>query len=203
MFTHEEIWRTIDRLAEKKGYSASGLAKLAGLDPTAFNRSKRISPNGKPRWPSTESLSKIMQVTGCSMRDLLALMGEEASAAGVSLPMLSYQDVQNGSIITANANDSFVIAIDGGGQCFAVTVDGSEMAPLFRSGAVLVADPDAKIRADDRVLLFSKQDGLKSGVVQSVQKKTWTLLVPDRDFEAVTYAEADLAWTARILWASQ
>ena len=64
MFTHEEIWQAIDHLAQRHGYSPSGLAKKAGLDPTTFNKSKRISADGKPRWPSTESISKILAVTG-------------------------------------------------------------------------------------------------------------------------------------------
>ena len=74
MFTHKEIWNAIDRLAEEKGYSASGLAKQAGLDPTTFNKSKRTSADGKPRWPSTESISKILNVTGSRLSDLEKLM---------------------------------------------------------------------------------------------------------------------------------
>ena len=49
MFTHAQIWQGLDRLAEVKGYSPSGLAKKAGLDPTSFNKSKRTSPEGKPK----------------------------------------------------------------------------------------------------------------------------------------------------------
>lgn len=74
MFTHEQIWLGLDRLAASKGYSASGLARLAGLDPTSFNKSKRHSPDGKPRWPSTESLSKVLAVTGSTMTDFIALV---------------------------------------------------------------------------------------------------------------------------------
>jgi len=70
MFTHSDIWRAIDQLAKSKGYSPSGLAKKAGLDPTSFNKSKRVSPDGKPRWPSTESISKILIATGLTMADL-------------------------------------------------------------------------------------------------------------------------------------
>ena len=77
MFTHKDIWRGIDRLASSFGYSASGLAKKAGLDPTSFNKSKRLSPDGKPRWPSTESLAKILSVTGATMSDFIALIGAE------------------------------------------------------------------------------------------------------------------------------
>lgn len=77
MFTHEDIWRGIDRLAGSFGYSPSGLAKQAGLDPTSFNKSKRISPDGKPRWPSTESISKILAVTGATLSDFISLMDAE------------------------------------------------------------------------------------------------------------------------------
>lgn len=76
MLTHEDIWRAIDRLAELNGYSPSGLAKKGGLDPTSFNKSKRFSRDGKPRWPSTESLSKVLGVTDSTLSDLLSLIGQ-------------------------------------------------------------------------------------------------------------------------------
>lgn len=78
MFTHDEIWKAIDLLAEKNGYSPSGLAKKAGLDPTTFNKSKRHSADGKPRWPSTESLSKILAVTDCTMREFFEMLEQQA-----------------------------------------------------------------------------------------------------------------------------
>ena len=76
MFTHEEIWRAIERLAERNGLSTSGLAKKAGLDATTFNRSKRISPEGKPRWPSTESLARILAATDTAMDQFLTMLNE-------------------------------------------------------------------------------------------------------------------------------
>lgn len=83
MFTHSQIWTGIDRLATSFGYSPSGLAKQAGLDPTSFNKSKRISPDGKPRWPSTESLSKVLSVTGSTMSEFISLIedGEDLPGA--------------------------------------------------------------------------------------------------------------------------
>jgi len=74
MLNHNDIWTAIDRLAASKGYSPSGLAKKAGLDPTSFNKSKRISPDGKARWPSTESISKILNATDSTMSDLVSLI---------------------------------------------------------------------------------------------------------------------------------
>ena len=86
MFTHTQIWAGIDRLAASFGFSASGLARQAGLDPTSFNKSKRISPDGKPRWPSTESISKILAVTGATMSDFISLIADENSVAPSALP---------------------------------------------------------------------------------------------------------------------
>ena len=76
MLTHDDIWIAIERLAASNGYSPSGLAKRAGLDPTSFNKSKRVSPEGKLRWPSTESLSKVLTVTDSTMSDLIALIDD-------------------------------------------------------------------------------------------------------------------------------
>jgi orotate phosphoribosyltransferase len=78
MLSHEDIWNALDRLAQAFGYSPSGLAKQAGLDPTSFNKSKRTSPDGKPRWPSTESLAKVLSVTGATMSDFISLIESEA-----------------------------------------------------------------------------------------------------------------------------
>ena len=79
MIKHKDIWQAIDRLAGDNGYSPSGLAKKAGLDSTSFNKSKRVSPDGKPRWPSTESISKILGVTGVSMGEFVKFVEANAS----------------------------------------------------------------------------------------------------------------------------
>src|ERR1700742_1588734 len=81
MLTHLQIWRAIDALAARHGMSPSGLARLAGLDPTTFNKSKRGAANGKLRWPSTESLSKVLAATGAGLDDFVALLHEGAQHA--------------------------------------------------------------------------------------------------------------------------
>ena len=58
------IWKAIENLAGAYNLSCSGLARQSGLDPTIFNKSKRWTKEGKPRWPSTHSLAKIMASTG-------------------------------------------------------------------------------------------------------------------------------------------
>ncbi len=81
MYTHSDIWRAIDRLAQEAGYSPSGLAKKAGLDPTTFNKSKRVSADGKPRWPSTESIAKILAVTGRTMTEFFGMIDQHTAPA--------------------------------------------------------------------------------------------------------------------------
>tara|TARA_Y100000590_G_scaffold470014_1_gene661332 strand:- start:34132 stop:35082 length:951 start_codon:yes stop_codon:yes gene_type:complete len=104
MFSHEEIWDGIDTLADTFGYSPSGLAKKAGLDPTSFNKSKRKSPDGKPRWPSTESLSKILNVTGITMSEFFTLMNKaEASNDAGGLAPTSPMSTQRREQIAEHA----------------------------------------------------------------------------------------------------
>jgi phage repressor protein C with HTH and peptisase S24 domain len=70
MFTHTQIWAAIDAIAENQGISVSALARKAGLDPTAFNRSKRVGRDGRAHWPSTETLSRVLTVAGMDLRAL-------------------------------------------------------------------------------------------------------------------------------------
>ncbi len=67
--THDDVWRAIEQFAMEHNMSCSGLAKCSGLDPTTFNKSKRWSKQGQPRWPSTNSISKILASTGANLED--------------------------------------------------------------------------------------------------------------------------------------
>ncbi len=78
--THADVWRGIDRLAEKHGMSASALARRAGLDATTFNMSKRTTREGKNRWPSTETIAKVLEATGETFAEFVVLTGSEDSA---------------------------------------------------------------------------------------------------------------------------
>lgn len=66
---HYQIWHAIELFAHDHGMSCSGLAKHSGLDPTTFNKSKRASVFGQPRWPSTETISKILNATHAAPQD--------------------------------------------------------------------------------------------------------------------------------------
>src|SRR5512146_2396991 len=76
MLRHADIWRAIDALARQYGLTPSGLARKAGLDPTTFNKSKRVTREGKLRWPSTESIAKILEATGAPLDELVSYISE-------------------------------------------------------------------------------------------------------------------------------
>ena len=69
--THKDIWQAIDNFASKQKMSCSKLAKISGMDATTFNKSKRWSKYGQPRWPSTSSIAKILNSTGKTVVDFI------------------------------------------------------------------------------------------------------------------------------------
>src|SRR5882762_2461816 len=92
MLTHAQIWMAIDRLAARAKLSASGLAKRAGLDPTTFNKSKRIAPDGRARWPSTESVAKSLAATGFTIDQFVSLITESAPAPAQAVKLIGFAE---------------------------------------------------------------------------------------------------------------
>ena len=74
---HYQIWHALDLFAHEHGMTCSGLAKLSGLDPTTFNKSKRMTIFGQPRWLSTGTISKILSATVASAQDFFKHINED------------------------------------------------------------------------------------------------------------------------------
>ena len=87
--SHSRIWTAIDDLAARHRLSVSALARRAGLDPTTFNISKRFSPNGRPRWPSTESLAKALSAIDESLENFF----QSIQPAPENKAFLNHQDL--------------------------------------------------------------------------------------------------------------
>src|SRR5882757_8746983 len=99
MLTHAQIWNAIDALAARHGLSASGLARKAGLDATTFNKSKRVTADGRSRWPSTESIAKVLDATGDSIDAFLGFLDRARETVPRRIPMIG--------LAQAAAADSF------------------------------------------------------------------------------------------------
>ncbi|MBQ2858807.1 MAG: hypothetical protein IJE82_00395 [Alphaproteobacteria bacterium] len=63
---HFALWNTINHIAGQSGKSCSGFAISCGLDSTAFNKCKRQSKYGQPRWIAGNTLVKMLIATNIS-----------------------------------------------------------------------------------------------------------------------------------------
>ena len=217
--THDWIWQAIDRLASSKGLSASALARLANLDPTTFNRSKRFTPEGRPRWPSTESISKILAATGTSLDEFAALNCVEVPSAAAHAAAPAADDVpvvgEVREAAVTGLNDAqmarkVVAAQDRrrGGRApidarFALAVADASLEPVYSRGNTLIASASVPAEAGDRVIV--KPAGrspiprllLKSGPqrleLAGFDPKQRRLRIDRRKIE----------WIARIIWVRQ
>ena len=216
MFSHDDIWVAIDRLANSAGYSTSGLAKKAGLDPTAFNKSKRMSPEGKPRWPSTESLAKILAVTNITMTDFMTLievdmMAIPAQASSRGIPVIGY--AQAG---TAGFFDDAGYPIGQGWDTvdlpslspidqstYALEVTGDSMQPLYRDGDIIVVSPSADIRKGDRVVIKTTDGQVMAKELLRQTATTIQLQSLNATHDILEFPLTAIQWMARIVWVSQ
>ena len=214
MFTHDEVWRGIDRLARHHGLTASGLARRAGLDPTTFNPSKRITKEDKPRWPSTESLAKILTATETPFSTFVAMMSDQRGAAiePLSQRMRCIGLDQLGRT-TLFDDAGFPVGTDwdeidfpnlDDRHSYALEVHGDAMAPTYRDGDLLIVSPGASIRRHDRVLLKPIDGAVMAGLLLRRTAQRLELAPFGRDDGGTRrFAISDVGWLARIVWASQ
>ncbi len=208
MLKHADIWRAIDQLAAKHGMSASGLARCSGLDPTTINKSQRVSKEGRQRWPSTESVSKILAATGDSLAEFVAQMGD-ASGLAQRIPMIGYVQAgdkgyfDDAGYPTGSGWDEVLFPQIGDLHAFALKISGSSMKPIYRDGDTIVVSPAAGIRRGDRVVVRTKDGEVRAKELsrQSARKIELASLSKDHPDRNLDVEEID--WIARIVWASQ
>jgi phage repressor protein C with HTH and peptisase S24 domain len=210
MLTHARVWAAIDRLAQRYNLSASGLARKAGLDATSFNKSKRVSPEGRERWPSTESVAKILAATGASLEEFLLLVEPREGAPRTTIPLIGMTQAGAGRFFTEEGMPTGGpgweeiefpdLATD---KVFALEVQGDSMEPLYRDGDVLIVSPNANIRKGDRVVVrthagevLAKE--LKRRTVRNVELRSMNPEHADRMIPV-----GEIAWIARVMWARQ
>ncbi|MFG5117782.1 helix-turn-helix transcriptional regulator [Methylorubrum sp. POS3] len=210
MLSHEQIWAAIDRLAERYGYSASGLARRAGLDATSFNRSKRIGPDGRKRWPSTESVSKVLAATGASLDDFLRLVESREGPARTMVPLIGLTQAGAGRLFTDEGMpaggpgwDEIEFPDLDGERAFALEVQGDSMKPLYRDGDVLIVSPTASIRKGDRVVARLANGEVVAKELRRRTARTVELISLNPDHEDRTVPLAEIAWMARVMWVRQ
>lgn len=208
MLTHEQIWTALDRLAGRAGLSASGLAKKSGLDPTTFNKSKRVTPDGRERWPSTESVAKALAATNSSIDTFVQLIGDTARAVH-SVPLLGLAEAagpgafdESGCPAAKGWSEVGLPAVNDE-HAYALEISGDQMAPAYRDGDVIVVSPATAIRRGDRVVVKAIGGELMVKVLKRWTAKALELQSLDPRETDRTLAVSDVEWIARIVWVSQ
>jgi phage repressor protein C with HTH and peptisase S24 domain len=209
MLTHTQIWRAIDALAARHGMSASGLAKLAGLDPTTFNKSKRGAANGKLRWPSTESLAKVLSATGSGLEDFVALVADKGMVRARMVPLIGMAQAGTSGFFddagfpAGSGWEDIAFPEIADSHCYALEIAGDSMLPVYRDGDRILVSPQGSLRRGDRVVVkthagevMAKQLGRMTA--QRIELKSFNPAFDDRNF-----ALNEIAFVHRIIWASQ
>lgn len=208
MLTHAQIWRGVDRLAQRAGLSVSGLARQAGLDPTTFNPSKRASADGtKPRWPSTESIAKALEASGTAFEDFAALA--TGSVSGRSVPLIGFAQAGSqgffddaGFPAGSGWEEIHFPGVDDE-DAYALEISGDSMAPVYRAGDRIVVAPHAAPRRGDRVVVKTRSGEVMAKELGRVTNQNVELISLNPAFDNRLLNPSDIVWMARIVWASQ
>ncbi len=209
MLTHERIWKAIDLLAARNGLSASGLARRAGLDPTAFNKSKRASVDGRLRWPSTESIAKILEATSTDLEIFMGLvLVDRPPMPTRAIPLIGFNDLVDAFDPEGRPQgpkwDEVGFPELPAGGVFALELTDSRMMPIYRDGDILVCSTAVPVRRGDRVVLKTKSGDIHAGTLRRKTIAGLDLIAfgPSGAGET-SFSVEDKSWIARILWASQ
>ncbi|WP_419909386.1 LexA family transcriptional regulator [Hoeflea sp.] len=211
MLSHKQIWSAIDALAAHNDLSVSALARRAGLDPTAFNRSKRLASDGRQRWPSTESVSRILEATGCSLAEFAGLAGGATAGSDTSsaVPLLGFAQAGSGGFFddggfpTGHGWDVVELPAAAAQHAYALKIQGESMLPLYRDGDTLIVDPEATVRTGDRVVVKTRDGEIMAKVLRRNGSGTVELASLNPDHADRIFSTDEIDWIARIVWASQ
>jgi phage repressor protein C with HTH and peptisase S24 domain len=208
ILTHGQIWTALDRLAERAGLSPSGLAKRAGLDPTTFNKSKRITPAGRERWPSTESVAKALAATDNTIDTFVRLIGDDTQAVQ-SVPLLGMGQAGSGGYFddggfpTGKGWDEVALPSVNDEHAYALEISGDSLRPAYRDGDIIVVSPGTPIRRGDRVVVKTRDGEVTVKELKRRTAKTLELQSFNPGQSERTLSAAEVEWIARIVWASQ
>jgi phage repressor protein C with HTH and peptisase S24 domain len=209
MLTHAQIWNALDRLAARNKLSASGLAKKAGLDPTTFNKSKRITPEGRQRWPSTESVAKALAATNTKVDTFVTLITDGVRPVISTVPLIGFAQAGDGGHFddsgfpVGRGWDEIELPHVTDEQAYALKIQAESMKPTYRPGDVIIVSPSSPIRKGDRIVVRTRDGEVMVKELRRRTSKTIELKSLNAEHRDRVFPVNDIDWMARILWASQ
>ena len=187
---YEQVWDAVDKLARAHGLSPSGLAKKAGLDATTFNKSKRIRPDGKKRWPSLDSINKILDACNVTFEQFYSLIDEGLTPEMMNaVPYINYSRLGSEKEIRDNR--------------LVTDIDVSDFEPFFKNGSAIIVAKNSEIRKNDRIVVILKNGDIL--IKEFVHRTPSTLVLCDLadSRREMNVNLVDIELINRILWAGQ
>lgn len=207
---HQNVWAAIEAVARLKGLSMSGLAVKAGLDATAFNRSKRLGPDGREHWPSMESIAKVLAAAEIDFPTFASLTAGRGDKPQVEIPVVAYDHLDDPDLFDAEGRPRpsrdwdttpFPGAVD---ALFGVLIEGNNYSPLYHEGDVILVAPGHQLRRGDKVFLKTRPDGFMLGFFFKRSPTTIDVhAFTQKGGPPLKVPHATVTWTGRIVWASQ
>jgi phage repressor protein C with HTH and peptisase S24 domain len=210
--THEQVWDALDTLAEEHDMSASGLAKASGLDPTTFNKSKRVGPDGRPRWPSTESISKALGAAGATIEEFVMYIGARGKGRGLPkrmVPLIGLAQAGNRGFFddagfpAGSGWDEIAFPEVEDEHAYALEISGDSMTPVFRDGDRVIVSPQGSVRRGDRVVVKTHQGEVMVKQVGRISSQRVELKSLNPSHEDRAFQTADIVFMHRVVWSSQ
>ena len=206
--THANIWKGLDALAKREGVSPSALARRAGLDPTSFNPSKRFGPGDppRPRWPSTESLMRVLASSGLSLGEFASMANDSVEH---SLPLLGLAKAGEQGFFS----DEGLPLAEGWDRTplpspreslISLEIEGDSMQPLYRPGDKVIVDlEDTRVRTGDRVAVRTVSGETLAKEIGTATAKQVELRSLNSTYPPRWVDRRDIQWMARIVWVTQ
>ena len=205
---YEQVWNAVDNLAKVNGLSPSGLAKKAGLDSTTFNKSKRIRNDGNKRWPSLESINKI--ITACNISfDQFYSLGVDGSNVEVQSIIPYTRASKLGMNVNLNKKEldtalwEKIRFPDSKDNIYAINLDTNDFEPYYPMSTMLIVSKNSEIRSGDKVVIIMQNEEVL--VKQFIKRTARTIELKDICLKGkeTDVKIGDVKLINRILWASQ
>lgn len=172
-------------------------------------------PDGRARWPSTESLAKVLEATGASLEGFAALIsGLPAPASGLRhsgrrVPLIGLAQAGSAGFFddagfpVGSGWDEVTLPDIADPHAYALEISGSSMEPVYRDGDQVIVSPAAPIRRGDRVVVRTAKGEVMAKQLARRSARRIELVSLNPEFPDFNLDLAEVAWMHRILWASQ
>ena len=170
--------------------------------------------DGRARWPSTESLAKVLNATGASLETFTALvtgaraMPSHRNLAQRRIPVIGLAQAgaagffDDAGYPVGGSWDDVSLPEIGDVNAYALQISGDSMEPVFRDRDTVIVSPAAPVRRGDRVILRTASGEVLAKQLTRRSARRVELRSLNPAHADHSYDLKDVTWMHRIIWAS-